>query len=98
MQDQAFDRAHRFGQKKNVRIRKLCVPETVEQRILEVCLLSLTRPVAMTDDYFCEQLQEKKRELAKAALSGDKMKNMRLGADELAALFRPGGRDDEDSD
>lgn len=39
-----------------------------------------------------------KRELAKAALSGDKMKNMRLGADELAALFRPGGRDDEDSD
>ena len=44
------------------------------------------------------QLQDRKRELAKAALSGDKMRNMRLGADELAALFRPGGRDDEDSD
>ncbi|KAH9915737.1 P-loop containing nucleoside triphosphate hydrolase protein [Fomitopsis serialis] len=43
------------------------------------------------------ELQDKKRELAKAALSGDKMKNMRLGADELAALFRPGGHD-EDSD
>ncbi|KAH9830624.1 SNF2 family N-terminal domain-containing protein [Rhodofomes roseus] len=79
LEDQAFDRAHRFGQKRDVRIRKLCVPDTVEQRILE--------------------LQDKKRELAKAALSGDKMKNMRLGADELAALFRPGGHDeDEDTD
>ncbi|KZT63245.1 hypothetical protein DAEQUDRAFT_742034 [Daedalea quercina L-15889] len=78
LEDQAFDRAHRYGQKKDVRIRKLCVPDTVEQRILE--------------------LQDKKRELAKAALSGDKMKNMRLGADELAALFRPGGHDDDYSD
>ena len=56
------------------------------------------RPVALPDKYDLIQLQDKKRELAKAALSGDKMKNMRLGADELAALFRPGGRDDEDSD
>lgn len=81
-----------------MRIQKLCVPETVEQRILEVCLPSLTCAVAVTDDYGSEQLQDKKRELAKAALSGDKMKNMRLGVDELAALFRPGSRDDEDSD
>ena len=58
----------------------------------------LVRPVALPDKYDLIQLQDKKRELAKAALSGDKMKNMRLGADELAALFRPGGRDDEDSD
>ena len=42
------------------------------------------------------QLQEKKRELARAALSGDKIKNMRLGMDDLLALFRPGARDDDD--
>ncbi len=42
------------------------------------------------------QLQEKKRELTRAALSGDKLKNMRLGMDELLALFRHGGNDDED--
>jgi SNF2 family DNA or RNA helicase len=41
-------------------------------------------------------LQEKKRELAAAALSGDKMKNSKLGLDDLMALFRHGGRDDED--
>ncbi|KAJ7286231.1 SNF2 family DNA-dependent ATPase [Mycena rebaudengoi] len=41
-------------------------------------------------------LQDKKRELARAALSGDKIKNMKLGMDDLLALFRPGGHDDED--
>ncbi|KAG7095691.1 hypothetical protein E1B28_006405 [Marasmius oreades] len=75
LEDQAFDRSHRYGQKKDVNIYKLKVDETVEDRILE--------------------LQEKKRELARAALSGDKIKNMRLGMDDLLALFRP-GRDDED--
>jgi len=43
-------------------------------------------------------LQDKKRELARAALSGDKIKDMRLGMDDLLALFRPGSRDDEESD
>ena len=43
-------------------------------------------------------LQEKKRVLAAAALSGDKIKNMRLGMDDLLALFRPGHRDADDSD
>ena len=43
------------------------------------------------------QLQEQKRELAKAALSGDKIKNMKLGMDDLLALFRP-GRGDYDED
>ncbi|KZT01342.1 uncharacterized protein LAESUDRAFT_739218 [Laetiporus sulphureus 93-53] len=76
LEDQAFDRTHRFGQTRDVHIRKLCVPDTTEQRILE--------------------LQDKKRALAKAALSGDRMKNMRLGADELIALFKPGGRDDDE--
>ena len=42
------------------------------------------------------QLQEKKRALAAAALSGDKLKNMRLGLDDLMALFRPGRDDDDD--
>ncbi|KAJ7681794.1 SNF2 family N-terminal domain-containing protein [Mycena rosella] len=36
-------------------------------------------------------LQDKKRELARAALSGDKIKNMKLGMEDLLALFRPGG-------
>ncbi|OCH84032.1 hypothetical protein OBBRIDRAFT_799429 [Obba rivulosa] len=76
LEDQAFDRAHRFGQKRDVHIHKLCVPNTVEGRILE--------------------LQGKKKALANAALAGDKLKNMRLGLDELVALFRPGGDHDDE--
>ncbi|OBZ66360.1 hypothetical protein A0H81_13586 [Grifola frondosa] len=68
LEDQAFDRAHRFGQTRDVNIHKLCIPDSVEQRILD--------------------LQEKKRVLAAAALSGDKIKNMRLGVDDLVALFK----------
>jgi hypothetical protein len=41
-------------------------------------------------------LQDKKRALAAAALSGGK--NIRLGMDDLLALFRPGGRDDDDDE
>ncbi|GJE98728.1 DEAD/DEAH box helicase [Phanerochaete sordida] len=44
------------------------------------------------------ELQEKKRALAAAALSGDKMKSMKLGMDDLMALFKHGGRDDDESD
>jgi len=77
LEDQAFDRAHRFGQKRDVNIYKLCVPNTVEARILH--------------------LQDQKRQLANAALAGDKLKNMRLGMDELLALFRNDNfNDDED--
>ena len=36
MQDQAFDRAHRFGQKRDVNIFKLKIDDTVEDRILLV--------------------------------------------------------------
>ncbi|KAG6890238.1 hypothetical protein C0992_002766 [Termitomyces sp. T32_za158] len=78
LEDQAFDRAHRFGQKRDVNIFKLKIDETVEDRILT--------------------LQEKKRELARAALSGDKIKDMRLGMDDLLALFRPGGRDEDEDE
>jgi len=42
-------------------------------------------------------LQDRKRELAKAALSGDKVKNMKLGMDELLALFKS-GRDSDSED
>ncbi|KAK1216281.1 hypothetical protein PQX77_021090 [Marasmius sp. AFHP31] len=69
LEDQAFDRCHRFGQRKDVKIYKLKVDKTVEDRILE--------------------LQDKKRELARAALSGDQVKNLRLGMADLLALFRP---------
>lgn len=50
IEEQAFDRAHRLGQVKNVYIYKLSIDGTVEQRILA--------------------LQDKKRQLARAALDG----------------------------
>ncbi|KAG6336400.1 hypothetical protein ID866_2694 [Astraeus odoratus] len=76
LEDQAYDRAHRLGQTRDVNIYKLMIPETVEMRIL--------------------QLQDAKRELAKAALSGDKLKNKGLGRDDLLALFKRIDDDDED--
>ncbi|KAL4076720.1 SNF2 family N-terminal domain-containing protein [Scleroderma yunnanense] len=76
LEDQAYDRAHRLGQTRDVNIYKLMIPETVETRIL--------------------QLQDTKRQLAAAALSGDKMKNMKLKMDDLLALFRGFGQDDDD--
>jgi len=78
LEEQAFDRAHRFGQTRDVNIFKLTIEKTVEDRIL--------------------LLQEKKRELTKAALSGDKMKNNKLGINDLMALFRPGGRDEDEEE
>ncbi|TFY65094.1 hypothetical protein EVG20_g5717 [Dentipellis fragilis] len=78
LEEQAFDRAHRFGQKRDVNIYKLTIEKTVEERILA--------------------LQDTKRALANAALSGDKLKNNKLGLDDLMALFRPGRDDDEDED
>ncbi|CAG7854171.1 Uncharacterized ATP-dependent helicase C582.10c [Serendipita indica DSM 11827] len=36
IEDQAFDRAHRLGQTRDVNIYKLMVPDTVEERILEL--------------------------------------------------------------
>lgn len=44
------------------------------------------------------QLQEKKRALAQAALSGDKLKNMKLGMDDLLALFRSNPRDESEDE
>ncbi|KAL1757353.1 SNF2 family N-terminal domain-containing protein [Schizophyllum commune] len=78
LEDQAFDRAHRFGQQRPVNIYKLKIDDTVEDRILA--------------------LQEKKRELTKAALSGEKVKNLRLDMNELLALFRHSADYDDDED
>jgi SNF2 family DNA or RNA helicase len=76
LEDQAFDRAHRFGQTRDVNIYKLTIENTVEERILT--------------------LQESKRALATAALGGDKIKNLKLGLEDLMALFRPGREDDDE--
>jgi len=76
LEDQAFDRAHRMGQTRDVHIYKLTIENTVEQRILT--------------------LQDTKRALATAALSGDRIKNLKLGLEDLMALFRPGREEEED--
>ena len=34
LENQAIDRVHRIGQTKNVFVHRLCIPETVEDRIL----------------------------------------------------------------
>ncbi|CAE6346188.1 unnamed protein product [Rhizoctonia solani] len=78
LEDQAFDRAHRLGQTKDVHIYKLTIPETVEARILK--------------------LQDAKRDLAKAALSGDKLSNNRLRLDDIMKLFNKQPHEDSDED
>ncbi|KAF9645233.1 hypothetical protein BDM02DRAFT_3263042 [Thelephora ganbajun] len=79
LEDQAFGRAHRIGQKKPVNIWKLTIEGTVEERILA--------------------LQEKKRELAESALSGEAMSKVgTLGMDELMDLFKPNYDHEEEED
>ena len=78
LEDQAFDRAHRLGQTRDVHIYKLTIENTVEQRILA--------------------LQDGTRALAAAALSGDRIKNLKLGLEDLMALFRPGAGYDKEED
>lgn len=43
MQDQAFDRAHRFGQTRDVNIFKLKIDDSVEDRILTVSIVSVVQ-------------------------------------------------------
>ncbi|KAG8786875.1 hypothetical protein FRC12_016137 [Ceratobasidium sp. 428] len=78
LEDQAFDRAHRLGQTKDVNIYKLTIKDTVEDRILK--------------------LQDTKRDLAKAALSGDKISNNRLRLDDIMNLFNQHSHEDSDED
>ncbi|ODO05828.1 hypothetical protein I350_04889 [Cryptococcus amylolentus CBS 6273] len=81
LEDQAFDRAHRLGQKRDVNIYKLTIEETVEDRILA--------------------LQNNKRELSNAALSGQAGKGlMKLTMDDIMKLFKHShkGQEDDESD
>lgn len=59
LEDQAFDRAHRLGQTRDVNIHKLSVPETVEQRILEVSSLC-SRHGDVTDNSAVTATREEK--------------------------------------
>ncbi|CAO1614933.1 unnamed protein product [Parajaminaea phylloscopi] len=72
LEEQGMDRAHRVGQKRDVYMYKVCIKDTVEQRILA--------------------LQEKKRELSKAALEGSKLRKggNSLSKQELLYLFNGG--------
>lgn len=72
VEEQAIDRVHRLNQTVDVKVFKLTVGNTVEERIIE--------------------LQEKKRELAKAAIEGGKA-NAKLTMRDLMSLF---GRNPED--
>ncbi|WVO16853.1 hypothetical protein L204_104539 [Cryptococcus depauperatus] len=79
LEEQAFDRAHRLGQKRDVNIWKLTIEETVEDRILA--------------------LQDNKRELANAALSGQASKGlMKLTMDDIMRLFQRSSRHDEEDE
>lgn len=71
MEEQAIDRVHRLNQTIDVKIYKITVKNTVEERILD--------------------LQERKRELANAALEG-KAAAGKLTMRDMMALF---GRDAE---
>ncbi|KAK8866127.1 hypothetical protein IAR55_001278 [Kwoniella newhampshirensis] len=78
LEDQAFDRAHRLGQKLDVNIFKLTIDDSVEDRILA--------------------LQNNKRELANAALSGQAKGNMKLTMTDIMRLFQRSGNHVDDND
>ena len=67
VEEQAIDRVHRLNQTVDVKVYRLTVRATVEERILE--------------------LQEKKRELAKAAIEGGKAVG-KLSMQDIISLFR----------
>ncbi|KAI6034780.1 SNF2 family N-terminal domain-containing protein [Pisolithus microcarpus] len=68
VEEQAFDRVHRIGQRLPVNIYKLVVQDSVEERMLE--------------------LQNMKRKLADATLSGNVTSGMTLGIDDVKCLFQ----------
>ena len=78
-------------------IYKLTIEKTIEERILAVSYIEFFS-VYSSFSHPAFQLQEKKSQLANAALSGDKFKNNKLGLDDILALFRPGGKNDSDDE
>jgi hypothetical protein len=83
LEDQAYDRAHRLGQKLDCFIYKLTVERSVEDRILTVSQLPARWESEVDVHFMHAQLQGAKRELAKAALSGDSTKNLKLNLQDL---------------
>ncbi|KAK4636326.1 hypothetical protein CLAFUW4_00395 [Fulvia fulva] len=79
VEEQAIDRVHRLNQTVDVKVFRLTVRNSVEERIIE--------------------LQEKKRELAKAAIEGGKGVG-KLSMKDILGLFKRdaehGGHDEED--
>ncbi|CAK3894909.1 ATP-dependent helicase [Lecanosticta acicola] len=79
VEEQAIDRVHRLNQTVDVKVFRLTIRNTVEERILE--------------------LQEKKRELAKAAIEGGKGVG-KLSMKDILGLFKRdaehGGHDEDD--
>ncbi|OAP58266.1 hypothetical protein AYL99_07356 [Fonsecaea erecta] len=68
VEEQAIDRVHRLNQTQDVKVFKITIKGTVEERILE--------------------LQEKKRELARATIEGQGKKGaMRLNMQDMLKLF-----------
>ena len=83
LEDQAFDRTHRLGQQRDVNIYKLCVQETVEDRGLTCA----SRETLLIPGILA--LQDQKRQLANAALSGEGAKKlMKLGLNDLMGELR----------
>ncbi|KAI7083246.1 hypothetical protein KC356_g7715 [Hortaea werneckii] len=82
VEEQAIDRVHRLNQTVDVKVFRLTVRDTVEERILA--------------------LQERKRELAKAAIEGAGNKVGKLSMQEILGLFKhdaehsAGGHDEDD--
>lgn len=68
VEEQAIDRVHRLNQIQDVKVYRLTVVGTVEERILA--------------------LQEKKRELSKAAIDGGKA-GAKLSMQDILQLFKP---------
>ncbi|KAF2860548.1 hypothetical protein K470DRAFT_257785 [Piedraia hortae CBS 480.64] len=75
VEEQAIDRVHRLNQTVDVKVFRLTVPNSVEERIMA--------------------LQERKRELAKAAIEGAGNKVAKLTMQEILGLFRHDSVEDE---
>jgi hypothetical protein len=76
-----------LGQKLDVNIFKLTIHESVEDRILTVGLVLLRHFAPFATHRTPSQLQNVKRELAAAALSGQATKNMKLTLNDMIGTY-----------